>query len=234
MARKTYVPLSTRQYSENPKQMRTRRSFTMGGLPPGATALVYDTMYQIEVNNKYRGVAVDNILIDSDGYIRLENLRDSRYSIEFQNIDYIKYNFQFEIGDPSEFSNLVYHEIPYPVIITSVVGALDGSNNANIQINWELDSHNIDGYYEIWISPNNPNSFYSVTTISNVRARTYTVANVDYSIWYYVKILTLNEDNLSRGYSNIVSGLTPDNPIYVSGGAPLDTEAPIGATFYNY
>ena len=230
MARKTYVPLSTK-YSENPKGIRAKFVYTMGGLPPGASVLVYDLLYQIEVNNEYRSVVTANCIIESDGYLRLENLRDSRYSVEFQNIDYLKYNYIFEIGDPNEFSNIVYHEIPYPVTLSPMQTGLDGSYNAYLQLNWALDSHNIDGFYEIWLASGvAPLSYYLATTIKNTRARSYNISSLEYNTTYYAKIRTTNEDGLSRGFSNEVSATTPVNTI--SGGFVLDTLAPINAQCY--
>jgi hypothetical protein len=224
MTRKKSLPISAK-YSENPRQTRTKYSYTMGGLPPGASALVYDKLYQIEVNNEYRGVAVASCLIDSDGYLRLENLKDSIYSVEFQNIDHIVYNFEFQVGNPEEFTNLVYHEIPYPVILAMTTG-LDGSNNAYVSLTWGLDAHNIDGFYEIWLA-SGISDYYLATTVKNTRARNYIVSSVGYGTWYYAKIRTLNEDGMSRGYSSIVSGITPVSPV-VSGSYIPDTLAPTG------
>ncbi len=209
---------------------RNNLSYNITGMPVGGVAIIYDKLHQIFEKGQYKSKAIRTSIVDTDGVIRLINLRDSVYSVQFQNIEHILYNISnLEVGNPEFFNTILENEIPYAVVITGIINGLNVENQAFLSIYWKLDSHQIKGYYEIWVKSDSDSSFLKHTTVYDQQATFYNVMPLDYGTTYSVKMKTVNSEGLSRGFSNTVNGLTLTNPF--SSGV-LDTTAPIGATFY--
>lgn len=223
---KQYVPETSKSISRG---RRSRLSYNLPGMPPGGIAILYDKLHQVFERNKYSSKAVGTFYVDSDGVMRFTDLRDSIYRVLFQNLEHQKYNTEFSVGDSDKFETISSNDLPYPVIISGITTGLDSLNQAFLNISWVLDSHKIDGFYEVWAKKSSSSSYTKWTTIYNAQAREYTLIPLDYSTDYQVYIRTTNQDGLSRGISNIVTGTTYSNPL-VSG--VLDTVPPDGAGFF--
>ncbi|MCB1713135.1 MAG: hypothetical protein KDH96_11885, partial [Candidatus Riesia sp.] len=71
------------------------------GMPIGGIAIIYDKYHQIFDNGTYKSKAVGTYVVGEDGILRLTNLRDSVYSIQFQNIEHVLYNIsELHVGNP--------------------------------------------------------------------------------------------------------------------------------------
>lgn len=217
--------------AQNARTSRGKRSnlaYLMTGLPPGGIALIYDKLHLIFRDGKYTTKSIGTYIVDPDGKIQLRNLRDSIYSVQFQSIENISHSVDVTIGNADYFQTIKENTLPYPVIITGMVNGLDISNQAYFTVYWILDSHQIDGYYQIWIKAAADSEFHIHTTIYNPRARQFNITPLDYSTEYSVAIKTTNQEGESRGFSNIASGTTVASP---AGGAELDTSPPTNQTF---
>ena len=235
MARKDPSPQTSIPYvpSQNVQRVKSRRSLlthTVGGLPPGGIASLYDKLYQRYENNSYKSVIVGTYIIDDSGVLKLKNLRDSVYSLQFQELENIKYNIlDIQVGNPDLYQTVIDNLVPYPVIITGIQSGLDIEDQAFLTISWVLDEHQTEGFYEIWAKKSGLD-YHKWTTLYTPQARSYNLVSLDYDTWYYVLVKTINSDGLSRGMSNVVSGLTFESTF--SGTYEADKEAPTGAQFY--
>ena len=222
------VPSATRAPQSRGK--RANLTYSITGLPPGAIVIVYDKLHQVFDRGEYQIKAIGSYTIESDGILRLRNLRDSVYSIRFQNIEQILYDIpELQIGNADYFQTLVDTSIPYPVIISGVIAGLGIDDQAFLTVYWILDSHKTDGFYEIWTKKNGDSSYQKHTTLFNPQARSFNLMPLDYTTLYYITIKTINSEGLSQGFSNIVSGITLDNP---AGSGFIDTDRPINAQFF--
>ncbi|MGV8131520.1 MAG: hypothetical protein ACP5N7_05475 [Candidatus Pacearchaeota archaeon] len=230
---KKFVPPSQKVPSPNKTRKtlgkRVSLNHTITGLPPGAIATLYDKLHQVFDNGTYTLKAVGTYVVDEDGILRLSNLRDSIYSLRFQDINYITYDLtSIQIGDPTFFQTTLDNEIPFPVIATGLVTGLDIENQAFLTVYWILDTHQTQGYYEIWLKKSGQ-SYLKHTTLYTPQARSHNIQPLDYSTLYYVKLKTISTEGLSRGFSNELTATTLADPS-VSG--VMDSTTPTGADFF--
>lgn len=209
---------------------RSNLSYNLTGMPPGGVAIVYDKLHQIFELGKYKTKSIGTFVVNDEGVLFLKNLRDSVYSVQFQNIEHLLYNIsELSVGDSNLFNTILEGEIPYPVIITGIVNGLNIDDQAFLTIYWTLDSHKIDGYYEVWVKSELDSGFLKHTTVYEPQTRFFNIVPLEYGLDYQIKVRTINQEGLHRGYSNTVSGTTVSNPF--SSGV-LDTTSPTGAIFY--
>ena len=219
--------------SKNARKSRGKRSnlsYTLTGLPPGGVAIIYDKLHQVFRDGKYSSKAIGTYIVDVEGMIRIKGVRDSQYSVQFQNLEHMQYNMRaVSIGNADLFQTIWENETPYPVTITGLVNGLDIYSQPYFTVFWILDAHQTDGFYEIWIQPSGE-VFRKHTTVYDVQARQFNISPLDYSTHYAVTIKTINQEGVSRGFSNTVTGMTVAAPAG-SGAYSPDYNPPTGQIF---
>lgn len=233
MAFKAPSATNVQAAAKNARTSRGKRSnlnHVLTGLPPGAVAVVYDKLHQVFQGGKYITKAIGTYIVDSDGIIRLRNLRDSLYSVQFQSIENLVYNISnLSIGNADLFETIMEGDIPYPVMITGLVNGLDLYSQPYLTVLWILDGHQTDGFYEIWMKSSSETNYHKHTTVYNTQARQFNISPLDYSTLYYITIKTINQEGMSRGYSNTITGMTVANP---AASGIFDTIPPAGQIFF--